>query len=217
MLNAFGTVPRSAFFGKSSGRVDVNSFGVCWNSPVAMSASSTCEAHGGLRWQRPPGASRSLHPHRAVTAERRPVMLVVSAAAVWAWATVEWPRSWGGVRVRRGRGPGGPCRPQFLRHGHLRDSCGQKVWGAMCAERPRLWGQGVGGPGPGVPPWGVSLSAGSTADVALGYLSGESCRGPLGSRPPWSTPMGPMGRPSSKLQGSVTVVEPAGVLSRTGD
>lgn len=173
LLNAFGTVPRSAFFGKSSGRVDVNSFGVCWNSPVAMSASSTCEAHGGLRWQRPPGASRSLHPHRAVTAERRPAMLVVSAAAVWAWATVERPRSWGGVRVRTEgpwfRGAVSAAVPaaralagQLWTEGLGRDVCRAAETLGSGSGRPWSWGSSLGrlplrrvhsGRGFGLPQW----------------------------------------------------------------
>lgn len=192
MLNAFGTVPRSAFFGKSSGRVDVNSFGVCWNSPVAMSASSTCEAHGGLRWQRPPGASRSLHPHRAVTAERRPAMLVVSAAAVWAWATVERPRSWGGVRVRT-EGPwsrGG----RVGRSSRGTGTCGTAVdrrSGARCVQSGRdsgvrEWEALVLGFLPGASPslqgpqrtwlWATSVAK------AAGVLWGAGHRGPH----PWA-------------------------------
>lgn len=105
------------------------------------------------------------------------MMLMVSVAAVWAWVTVEWPRSWGLVRgCTEGLCPQGTVLVavpearalvgQLWTEGLGRGACGA----AKTLGSGACGGQGLGGPGPGVcsshpflehlPLWGVRSRSG---------------------------------------------------------
>lgn len=97
----------------------------------------------------------------------RLAMPVVSVAAVWAWVTVEWPRRCSVVRgCTEGPWPQGAMlvavpEARALVGQLWTESVGRSVCGAArTLGSGACGGQGVGGPGPGVPSWSISLSGG---------------------------------------------------------